>query len=182
MSFDYGEDAADKVTGEGELSELTRLADQLEQYELEVAQAEEVLKAAQQKRDHLAQHVIPERMQACGQTDIGISGGRRLVLKETTKASIPNSSRIQAFRWLRENGHEALIKREIKLGFGKGKDNVAAALADDLRKQGYDFDDKVTVHPQTLIGFVNQKLEAGEDIPFDLFGIVRLKSAKVVSK
>lgn len=182
MSFDYGEDAADKATGEGELSELARLADQLEVFEADVLRAEEALRAAQQKRDHLSQHVIPERMQACGQTDVGISGGRRLVIKESTKASIPTASRVQAFRWLRDNGHETLIKRELKIGFGKGKDNVAAALADDLRKQGFEFDDKVTVHPQTLIGFVNQKLEAGEDIPFDLFGVVRLKSAKVVSK
>ncbi len=85
----------------------------------------------------------------------------------------------QALNWLEANGHGALIKRTVEVPFGRGSDQKAIELKDSLREQGMKAVFERKVESATLRAFVSEKLEGGEEIPLDLFKVVRDRRAKV---
>jgi hypothetical protein len=56
---------------------------------------------------------------------------------------------------------------------------MAGAVIDDLRNQGFDPAHKTHVHPQTLKAWVKGRIESGQDIDFDTFGIYVGTEAKI---
>lgn len=73
---------------------------------------------------------LPAAMYDLGMTDFGLVGGGRVAIEKTYVAGIKVEDRQTAFQWMREHNHEALIKAEVKIGFGKGDVERAARLAD----------------------------------------------------
>lgn len=181
--YDY--DMHQGSMGSGELSQLTALADRLELAEDEIAKVEAQLKELKRARDHLAINVIPEAFEKCGlDPDDGSlplgKSKRKLVVKQHVTAGIPKGKEGPALSWLREHGQGELIKNLVVVEFGKGGDNVAKALLDDLRKQGLQAGQTEGVHPQTLAAFARRQLSAGKDLPMELLGVNRFRKAQVV--
>lgn len=166
--------------GTGELSKITNLAHQLIETDAQLAEAQSVVQALERKRDRLASELLPAAMDECGQTSVGLPGGKRLEIVEIVRASIPKDRQLEAFTWLRGQGYAALIKRSISCVFGKGKDNVAGAFYDMCLKRGYEPTQKVGVHPSTLSAFVRDRLAAGKDVPMESLGVFRKREAEVL--
>jgi len=87
--------------------------------------------------------------------------------------------RLAAFKWLRHNNFDAIIKRNIILNFGKGEDQKADKVKEELMKLGYAPQDKSGVHPMTLKAFIRERIEAAQPIPQDLFQIHTGSRAKI---
>lgn len=112
----------------------------------------------------MAEKTLPERLSALGMTAVPMKNGAVLELKPFAAASIAPENREVAFAWFRAQGLEDLIKHEVVVSFGRGEDKLADMLCAELQKLGRPFEDKRSVHAQTLSAFVRRRLEAGEKI------------------
>lgn len=176
---DYAAYTSAPSTG-GELSRLSALAEEQVAAEKKVSEAEAALKKAQDELKVLAETTIPELMDAIGIEEFKTSTGLVVRVSETIRAAIPKPVLFEALAWLRANNHGSLIKRVLSLTFGKGEDDKADEWAEYMRKQGMtDLEDKAGVHPSTLSSFVATKLKDGEELPQDLLGVFRQRSAQV---
>ena len=87
------------------------------------------------------------------------------------------------FNWLRENGHGDLIKNQVSLEFGMRQDNEAKALVEELKQKGLAVQQKTSVHPSSLRGFVREQIsELGKDVPAELFGTYVANKTKITTK
>lgn len=169
----------DKPESSGDLSQLHELAEQQAQAEAEVARIEAELNGAKERLKQIAEVALPAAMDELGLTEFKTTSGLIIVIAETIRASIPKARQAEAFDWLRARGHANLIKRQLSISFGKGEDELADKALDLLIAQHYDPEVKTEVHTQTLGALVREKLEAGEDLPLELFGVFRQRSSKI---
>ncbi|MBB76547.1 MAG: hypothetical protein CMJ75_18740 [Planctomycetaceae bacterium] len=179
-TYDYGTDAAEQ-TSDVTLEDLQGLAKNFLEARALVAKKEEELKEAQAQERNLAEHQIPEAMEALGLSEFKTKTGFLFKLEEKIRASIPKKFSAQAFSWLEENGFGGLVKRKFVIAFGKDDEAWANRFAGDLkrRKRPLDAKQEKAVHPQSLAKFVREQLEEGESIPLELFGVYRQNVVKV---
>lgn len=168
-----------EATGEGELSQLNALAEQQAEAARVVLQKEKELNEAREVLRDLSERQVPEAMDAVGMAEFTTRSGITIKVAETVRASIPKPMLAKALRWLRDNGHGALIKRTITAQFGKGEEEQANEVLAALQHQGLNLKDDAKVHPSTLSAFVREKLEQGEEVPQDLLGVHRQRVAKI---
>ncbi len=88
----------------------------------------------------------------------------------------------KAFNWLRNNGLGDLIKNEITVSFGRNEDNKATAYAGLAAGQGFQPVQKLKVEPMTLKALVRERIEAGQDMPSDLFNVFAGNRTKITRK
>jgi hypothetical protein len=183
-----------------------------------VAESAKALKAAYKEKERLEDALkliaadvlrietqeLPAAMKALGVTAWTLSSGDSITLKEEVHAEISGPKESAAFAWLRTTGNESLIKRAITIAFGKGEDETASALVEQLREALPDNElvDKAAVNHNTLKAFVKERIELEkvlqpvpnnpqllrnddgdlfEKIPRDVFGIFIIDRAKIKS-
>jgi hypothetical protein len=173
----------DEVAGVPSDAALDRVATtvrQQQEIERRVEELAQSLDDAKRLLRRISEVDLPEAMRdAGGITRVDLEGGLRVEVKPYYEASISQAHAAEAFAWLRNNGHADLIKREVRVLFGRGEDEAAAATIDSLRATGLEPDEKIAVHPQTLRAFVREQLEAGQNLPHDLLGIYAGQRAKI---
>jgi hypothetical protein len=64
-----------------------------------------------------------------------------------------------------------IIKNEISVSFGRNEDNKAADYANLAKGQGLEPTQKLKVEPMTLKALVRERMEAGKEMPTELFNI-----------
>lgn len=103
MSFE------DKYAGKS-LAELAQaMKDVKGRYDDTKAQNSEVYK----EFDFLRLVLVPNMMEEMGLSSTNVKGVGRLTIAADLHASIPAAVRDQGYDWLRQNGHEALIKETV---------------------------------------------------------------------
>ena len=177
---DYLDYVGPEKAADGELSRLTQLAEEQAAAAAKVAELEAALEAARGDLRDIAERRVPELMDQIGVAEFKTASGLKIKIEETIRASIPKAVLPRACAWLREHGNAAMIKRAIAVEFGKGEDERADALYQELSAT-YEVDDKVSVHPSTLSAFVREKLREGEEVPLDLFGVHRQRVSKIAN-
>jgi len=179
--FDYSE--FEEVPGEGEFEKLNALVLQMREAEREVAQRTTELKFAQEKVRNLQEVLLPTFMDRLGLEEAVTSSGLKVKIKTSIHASLPVRERERYERgleWLRQNGQEGIIKHQLEVPLGKGQNDLARELIQQLRKEhGLAAHDEVWVEPPTLGKLVRERIEEGKAIPEDLFGVTRLRKAEV---
>ena len=161
----------------GELNQLQELAEQQAKAEARMADLEAQMVKAKDVWKDLAERQIPELMDKIGMTEFKTTSGLTVEIAEKIRASIPVAKKPLAFAWLKRNGNDAMIKRTISIAFGMGEEEKANAFME--ANSEYELADDAKVHPATLSAFVKDKLEKGEEIPLDLFGVYRERSSKI---
>jgi len=179
MSETYLDYAQPSASG-GELNQLQQLAEAQAAVEAEMADLDARLTKAREKHRDLAERQVPELMDQIGMTEFKTTTGLKITVAEKIRAAIPKAKAPLAFHWLKENGHAAMIKRVVSVSFGKGEDEKAQDFCKTLSEE-YEYDDKASVHPSTLAAFVKEKLESGEEVPLDLFGVHRQRASKITA-
>ena len=171
MTIDFERDQQDamkKTTG------VQSLADQVGRLEIvfsEIDQAESRLKLLKKKRDHISGEVIPTMMSEMGLAELKLQDGSHLKVATSYKAHITNANKEAAFNWLRNNGLGDIIKNEISVSFGRNEDNKAASYAELAKGHGVQPTQKMKVEPMTLKALVRERIEAGKDMPTEIFGV-----------
>ena len=167
--FEADQQDAMKKTGN-----IHSLADQVERLELcddRIADIENDLKMMKKKRDHISGEVIPTMMSEMGLAELKLHDGSHLKVSTTYRATITEANKETAFNWLRENGLGDIIKNEILVSFGRNEDNKAADYAELAKGQGFQPTQKMKVEPMTLKALVRERIEAGKEMPTEIFGV-----------
>ena len=171
------EDAANQI---GNVKEVGLYALKAEGLLNEVEALAATLKERQKELRQVLETDLPQAMDAANCKKFETAGGRKIVIQDIIRANIPGAKQEEAFAWLRDNGHDSLIKHELKVTLDRGKDNLARELGAMLeRDYGVLADDKTTVHAQTLSAFCREQLAGGIEIPGDLLGLYTARHAKI---
>ena len=149
------------------------LADDLKSLELFITDKKRELK-------ELLEGELPQAMSDANCKEFKASDGRKVTVKYEVFAHITKDKEAEAFAWLKDNGHESLIKHEIKVSLDRGKDNVAKEIVARLQSDyGVEPSDKLMVHPQTLSAFCREQIAAGNDLPTETLGIHAATVARI---
>ena len=153
---------------------IQSLADQVERLEnlqKEVEDADKQLKEKKKNLDYLSGEVIPTMMSEMGLSHLKLMDGSSVDVKPNYSANITVANREAAFNWLRNNGLGDIIKNEILVSFGRNEDNKAADYAALAQERGFQPTQKLKVEPMTLKALVRERIEAGKDMPTEIFGV-----------
>jgi len=156
---------------------LSQLANDQLEAEQNVEKSEEALKMAKLRLRDISEGQIPELMDKLQLEQFKTANGLQIVVATQVRASISKENMPKALEWLRERGHEKIVKHVIEVT--PKSDGDAISLMRGLLDAGCQVEDKASIHWQTLGGFVREKLEKGEDVPMDLFGVFRQRFSKV---
>jgi hypothetical protein len=169
----------DKEVSSKDLADLANLAAQLADAEKAVADLQAQLENAQRRVTDLTERQIPELMDSLGLKRFTTSSGFEIDIKRTVRASIPVAFRQAAYDWLEQNGHGALIKRQISVAFDREQLDAAKQLESELSGEFENIKVDSKVESSTLRAWISEQLEAGNAIPLELFGAWEQRTARI---
>ena len=178
-SINYEEDQRKDLDSINESDKLSDQVVKLTNLEDELANKEKELKELKRKVDLVSGEIIPTMMQEMNISTLKLADGTSVEVKPVYGASILVAKREEAFKWLRDNGLGDLIKNEVTVAFGMDEDIKASDYAILAKGQGYEPVQKFKVEPMTLKALVRERLEAGQEMPSDLFNLFTGNRTKI---
>ena len=169
--IDFEKDQQDAIKKTDNIQSLADQVERLEGVMTTIEKAEENLKLLKKNRDHISGEVIPTMMSEMGFAELKLNDGSFLKVSTSYKAHISEANKEAAYNWLRNNGLGDIIKNEISVSFGRNEDNKAADYANLAQERGYQPTQKLKVEPMTLKALVRERIEAGKDMPTEIFGV-----------
>ena len=148
----------------------------------EIEDIEENLKKKKKDLDVISAEVIPTMMSEMGLSQLKLMDGSMIDVKPFYNATITVANKESAFNWLRQNGLGDIIKNEMVVSFGRGEDNKAAQYAELAKSQGLQPAQKLKVEPMTLKALVRQRIEAGQEMPTEIFSIFVVNKTTIKRK
>jgi len=173
-------DKFDTVNKEG-ASTLSNLIRQSLQIDKDIEDAEAHLKSLKFRKKKVNTEDIPALMEEMGVDSVEVDG-HKVSVRPFVHARIDDANKPEAFAFLRSIGEDDIIKNNITVAFSRGQDNVAGAVMDDLRGQGFDPVQKTEVHHSTLKAWVKNRIESGKELDFDTFGVFVGAEAKITRR
>ena len=165
---------ADQQDAMKKTDNIQSLADQVERLEAMQQQLEiqeDAIKEKKKQIQHISGEVIPTMMSEMGLAELKLHDGSHLKVSTSYRATITEANKEAAYNWLRENGLGDIIKNEISVSFGRNEDNKAADYAELAKGQGFQPTQKMKVEPMTLKALVRERIEAGKEMPTEIFGV-----------
>ena len=181
-AIDFEKDQTEAITQTNEVKALSNQVIKLKNLEDQVKNKEDEIKNLKKNLDIISGEVIPTMMTEMNISTLKLADGSAVEVKPIYGASISPSNKENAFNWLRNNDLGDLIKNEVTVSFGRDEDNKAMAYANLASGQGYQPVQKLKVEPMTLKALVRERIEAGQDMPSDLFNVFAGNRTKITRK
>jgi hypothetical protein len=162
-----------------DLKRATKLAEIMVMQASRVMILTEELKAATASLLKTQRVDLPELMKEVGLTGLTMANGDRIEIKEDVQCGITEVKHDRAMQWLIDHNFGGIVKTSVQVEFDRGGVADAVALAAKLQEEGLPACAIEKVHAATLKAFIKEQLENGQDLPFDLFGIVPFSFAKL---
>ena len=179
MAIDFEQDQREDLSSVNDAKSLSDQVIKLKNLEDSFLEKEKELKELKRNIDLVSGEVIPTMMQEMNISTLKLADGSSVEVKPVYGASITVANKEAAYTWLRENGLGDLIKNEITVSFGRNEDNKASQYAVLAQGQGYEPVQKLKVEPMTLKALVRERIEAGLDMPSDLFNLFTSNRTKI---
>ena len=170
-NINFEEDQAKVITKTENIQSLADQVERLENLQKEVEDTDKQLKEKKKNLEHLSGEIIPTMMAEMGLSHLKLMDGSSVDVKPHYSATITQANKEAAFNWLRNNGLGDIIKNEISVSFGRNEDTRAADYADLAKSRGFEPTQKLKVEPMTLKALVRERLEAGKEMPTELFNV-----------
>ena len=171
MTIDFEKDQQDAMSRTENIQSLADQVQALEGLYTKIEANENSLKDLKKEYQRISGEVIPTMMSEMGLAELKLSDGSHLKVSTTYRATITEANKETAFNWLRDNGLGDIIKNEILVSFGRNEDNKAATYAELAKGQGFQPTQKMKVEPMTLKALVRERIEAGQEMPTEIFGV-----------
>jgi len=171
FNIDFEQDQQDPMKRTDNIQSLADQVEKLDSLNKRLALQEDNIKNTKKDIDRLSGEVIPTMMTEMGLSELKLQDGSHLKVSTSYKAHITEANKEMAFNWLRDNGLGDIIKNEISVSFGRGEDNKAAHYAELAKGQGLEPTQKLKVEPMTLKALVRERIEAGKEMPTEIFGV-----------
>jgi len=182
QNINFEQDQTESLTQINDAKVLSDQVVKLKILEDKILKAEDDLKKLKEEADVLSGEVIPTMMTEMNISTLKLADGTAVEVKPIYGASISSERKEEAFNWLRINGLGDLIKNEVTVSFGRNEDNKAIAYANLAAERGYQPSQKLKVEPMTLKALVRERIEAGKDMPSDLFNVFAGNRTKIIRK
>jgi len=169
--IDFEKDQQEVIQKTDNIQTLADQVEKLNSLQQRIELQEDNLKNTKKEFDHLSGEVIPTMMAEMGLSHLKLMDGSSVDVKPNYSASISIANREKAFNWLRENGLGDIIKNEISVAFGRNEDNKAADYAALAEERGFQPTQKLKVEPMTLKALVRERIEAGKEMPTEIFNV-----------
>jgi hypothetical protein len=170
-SIDFEQDQQEVIKKTDNIQSLADQVERLEALQQRLELQEDNIKNTKKELEHLSGEVIPTMMSEMGLSHLKLMDGSSVDVKPHYSATITVANREKAFNWLRNNGLGDIIKNEISVSFGRNEDNKAADYAALAQERGFQPTQKLKVEPMTLKALVRERLEAGKEMPTEIFNI-----------
>jgi len=170
-TIDFEKDQEDLIDRTTNINKLADKIKELQAHQQQLEIQEDAIKQKKKDIEHLSGEVIPTMLSEMGLSFLKLQDGSSVEVKTNYSATITQANKEKAFNWLRENGLGDIIKNEISVSFGRNEDNKAADYAELAKSQGLDPMQKLKVEPMTLKALVRERIEAGKDMPTELFNV-----------
>ena len=171
MSINFEKDQQEVLDKTKNINQLADKIKELQSQQEQLQQQEDAIKQKKKEIEHLSGEVIPTMLSEMGLSFLKLADGSSVEVKTNYSATITQAKKEEAFNWLRENGLGDIIKNEISVSFGRNEDNKAADYAELAKGQGLEPMQKLKVEPMTLKALVRERIEAGKEMPTELFNI-----------
>jgi len=171
MTIDFEKDQQDAISKTENIQSLADQVSMLEGLHKRIETGENNIKDLKKEYQRISGEVIPTMMSEMGLAELKLSDGSHLKVSTTYRATITEANKETAFNWLRDNGLGDIIKNEILVSFGRNEDNKAADYAALAEERGFQPTQKLKVEPMTLKALVRERLEAGKEMPTEIFNI-----------
>ena len=182
QNINFEQDQTESLSNINDAKVLSEQVVKLKILEDKILKAEDDLKKLKEDADVLSGEVIPTMMTEMNISTLKLADGTAVEVKPIYGASISPERKEEAFNWLRINGLGDLIKNEVTVSFGRNEDNKAIAYANLAAENGYQPSQKLKVEPMTLKALVRERIEAGKDMPSDLFNVFAGNRTKIIRK
>jgi hypothetical protein len=169
-----------KVSDES-VSGIAGLAKRAKMLEKELEDLGASLKEKEEQYRNLTEVSIPEAMAEAGMKKFVMEDGSMIDVKPFYGASISKARQAEAFKWLRDHGFDDIIKNTVSVRFGRKEDELAARMIQLLREQGFIPEQTEKVEPQTLKAWVKERIEKGQPVDSELFGVFIGQKATIKS-
>ena len=171
MTINFEEDQQDAMKKTENIQSLADQVEKLESLQSRLQLQEDNIKNTKKEIEKISGDIIPTMMSEMGLAELKLQDGSHLKVSTTYRATITEANKEAAFNWLRNNGLGDIIKNEISVSFGRNEDNKAASYAELAKGQGFQPTQKMKVEPMTLKALVRERIEAGKEMPTELFNI-----------
>ena len=169
--IDFEKDQQDTMKKTDNIQSLADQVEKLESLQTRLESQEENIKNTKKQLEHLSGEVIPTMMSEMGLSDLKLMDGSSVDVKPHYSATITVANKDAAFKWLRNNGLGDIIKNEISVSFGRNEENKAADYDSLAQERGYQPTQKLKVEPMTLKALVRERIEAGKEMPTEIFNV-----------
>ena len=181
MTINFEKDAENFTKiDQGKVKDLSGLCDKKLDIDIKIADAKNSLKELEETERKLSQELIPEALQEAGVSSLTLKNGSKVEIRVKYAARIPEKHKEEAFEWLKEHGHDDIIKNEVIIRFGRGEEDKANKLIKELDGKGLSPDQKRRIEPMTIRGFVREQIEKGVNLPQDKFGVYTFYDTKII--
>jgi hypothetical protein len=171
MTIDFEKDQEEVLDKTTNINKLADKIKELQAHQKQLEVQEDSIKQKKKDIDHLSGEIIPTMLSEMGLSFLKLQDGSSVEVKTNYSATITQANKEAAFNWLRENGLSDIIKNEISVSFGRNEDNKAADYAELAKGQGLEPQQKLKVEPMTLKALVRERIEAGKEMPTELFNV-----------
>lgn len=168
---------------------LRELAARLVEMKEDIDGLEVLLSERKRELNDITHRRMVDAMVECGLTEMKLPDGHKFVLQQFVSGSLPKPAddfdeegkrrRADAVRWLEENGASNLIKSELSVTFGRTEHNLALDTQQLLIERGLPAVLESGVHSQTLQAWAREAIKNGDEVPFDILGLVTGQYVKV---
>jgi hypothetical protein len=170
-NIDFETDQAKVIHKTENIRSLADQVERLQNLQQDVEKSEEDLKQKKKDLEHISGEIIPTMMSEMGLSHLKLMDGSSVDVKPHYSANVTVANKEAAFNWLRNNGLGDIIKNEISVSFGRNEDNKAADYAALAHERGFQPTQKLKVEPMTLKALVRERIEAGKEMPTEIFNI-----------
>lgn len=165
--------SADKLKNISQLAQKQRTIEKL------IATAEATLVHLKDDHRRVSEVDLPEAMREVGMKEFRLDDGSKITIKKELYTSISEANKAEAFKWLEENDLGGVIKNDFTISFGRGDKDDAEEFMSAMNEQGFVYKRKESVHPQTLKALIKEQIEAGVEVPMDVFSVHEVNKSKV---
>ena len=169
--IDFEKDQQDTMKKTDNIQSLADQVEKLNALQKRLELQEQNIKNTKKEFEHLSGEVIPTMMAEMGLSHLKLMDGSSVDVKPHYSATITQANKEAAFNWLRNNGLGDIIKNEISVSFGRNEDTRAADYADLAKSHGFQPTQKLKVEPMTLKALVRERIEAGKEMPTEIFNV-----------
>ena len=152
------------------LKVLTEMVRDYQKKSRAIEKAAERMKVMQEAANEILEKQIPDYMAEMDISEVRLSDGAAVKCVGKVFASIAAKNKDKAHKWLRNNGHDDIIKNVVTATYGKGQLADAVKLEQRITADGFTVVRKESVHNSTLQAWVRDMNENAKRVPAILFG------------